>query len=243
MWLHKAETNQKHKYHKGACLNRAKKTVCGLKIPPAMMWLRSHNETRLTDLIKRFLHHRGNQKNLLQLHSTTLVCFKAAAHWKEKFSQPLFTPQWFRHPYCHQCSPTILSGAHIETGGMVVTPPFTLSCIRMFFQSFNHEELVCCLTSYHVLPLLFIIQMSKQLAALLPSACLNMQTLKDVQLVSKYWTSLLWKLKGWEAGVSASSLETGIKGNDASLIKWGDSDVFNNVGIKFPTLETVTSNY
>lgn len=106
MWLHKAETNQKHKYHKGARLNRAKKTVCGLKIPPAMMWLRSHNETRLTDLIKRFLHHRGNQKNLLQLHSTTLVCFKAAAHWKEKFSQPLFTPQWFRHPYCHQCSPT-----------------------------------------------------------------------------------------------------------------------------------------
>lgn len=43
--------------------------------------------------------------------------------------------------------------------------------------------------------------------------------------------------------MSASSLETGIKANDASLIKRGDSDVFNNVGIKSPTLETVTSNY
>lgn len=53
-----------------------------------------------------FFASQGKQKNLLQLCTTTLVCFKAAAHWKEKFSQPLFTPQWFRHSYCHQYSPT-----------------------------------------------------------------------------------------------------------------------------------------
>lgn len=104
---------------------------------------------------------------------------------REVFTTFIYAPM-IQTPLLPPVYSNILSGAHIETGGMVVTPPFTLSCIRMFFQSFNHEELVCCLTSYHVLPLLFIIQMSKQLAALLPSACLNMQTLKDVQLVSKY---------------------------------------------------------
>lgn len=92
MWLHKAETNQKHKYHKGARLNRAKKTVCGLKIPPAMV-----NQVSQRGSADRpnqtLIASQGEQKNLLQLHSTTLVCFKAAAHWKEKFSQPLFTPQ------------------------------------------------------------------------------------------------------------------------------------------------------